>query len=327
MLLVCAVSNFSRFFRLSLFSAMLFRTAGHTDYAARQALITQDKNKYQSPKYRLVVRFSNRYVRVQVVAAEIKGDRVLCQATSQELPRYGLSIGLKNYSAAYCTGLLCARRLLKQLGLDETYPGAEEADGTFKSFNAMGEEIPAGGRDNSKNYFVEGADENDRKPFRCYLDVGIKRTSRGAKVFAAMKGASDGGLDIPHNHKRFPGYDPDTKAYDPEDLKDHIFGGHVGQFMEMMMEDDEENFKKVFKGYIDRELGAEDLEGLYESVHAAIREDPSAKKGLTFDDEGNQSSFTYKKSKKDIKKQPKKTYAQRQADIQAKKASLQAADE
>jgi len=304
------------------------RRSGHTDYAARHKLITQDKNKYQSPKYRLVVRISNRYVRVQVVAAEIKGDKVLCQASSQELPRYGLKTGLKNYAAAYATGLLCARRLLKQLGLDEMYPGAEEVDGTFKSFaldaSGAAEEIAAGQRRNSKNYYVEGVDDNDRKPFRAYLDVGIKRTTRGAKVFAAMKGASDGGMDIPHNHKRFPGYDPDTKAYDPEDLKDHIFGGHVGQFMEMMAEDDEENFKKVFKNYLDQDLGAEDLEGLYEGVHTAIREDPSAKKGLTFDANGDLSAFTFKKTGKEWKKDVKKTYAQRIADIATKKAALNA---
>lgn len=29
-----------------------------------------------------------------------------------------------------------------------------------------------------------------------------------------MKGAADGGLDVPHNEKRFPGYDRDTKSYD-----------------------------------------------------------------------------------------------------------------
>ena len=31
--------------------------AGKTDYRARLKLITQDKNKYNTPKYRLVVRF------------------------------------------------------------------------------------------------------------------------------------------------------------------------------------------------------------------------------------------------------------------------------
>merc|ERR1712029_1147892 len=33
------------------------------------------------------------------------------------------------------------------------------------------------------------------------------RTSTGAKVFGAMKGAVDGGVNIPHSGKRFPGYD------------------------------------------------------------------------------------------------------------------------
>lgn len=34
------------------------------------------------------------------------------------------------------------------------------------------------------------------------------------RVFGCMKGATDGGLDIPHNEKRFPGYDRDAKSYD-----------------------------------------------------------------------------------------------------------------
>ena len=45
----------------------------------------------------------------------------MVQANSAELPRYGLKTGLKNYAAAYCTGLLCARRLLQKVGLDEIY--------------------------------------------------------------------------------------------------------------------------------------------------------------------------------------------------------------
>jgi hypothetical protein len=35
-------------------------------------------------------------------------------------------VGLKNYSAAYCTGLLIARRVLNKLGLDEAYEGVTE---------------------------------------------------------------------------------------------------------------------------------------------------------------------------------------------------------
>lgn len=34
--------------------------------------------------------------------------------------------------------------------------------------------------------------------FRCFLDVGLARTTTGARVFGALKGAVDGGLEIPH---------------------------------------------------------------------------------------------------------------------------------
>lgn len=54
---------------------------------------------------------------------------VICSAYSHELPRYGIKVGLTNYAAAYCTGLLVARRLLQKFKLDGLYKGSEEVDG------------------------------------------------------------------------------------------------------------------------------------------------------------------------------------------------------
>jgi large subunit ribosomal protein L5e len=277
------------------------RREGKTDYRQRHKLITQDKNKYNSPKYRLVVRFSNKYVLCQVVYSEIEGDKVLCSASSSELPKYGLSVGLKNYAATYCTGLLLARRLLKQLGLDETYTGVEEPTGNVVSTKV-----------NGRTYFVEEVDE-DRKPFRCLLDVGIRNTTTGARVFAAMKGASDGGLDIPHSNKRFPGYTRDTKAYDAEVHKNRIMGEHVADYMREMEEDDEDNYKKHFSQYLEAGVEADDIEELFEKVHAAIREDPTREKKPAFT--GFDKSF---------KKAVKKTYEVRTADAKAKRAAIRA---
>jgi len=59
------------------------------------------------------------------------GDKVLCSAESEELKRFGLTAGLTNYAAAYCTGLLIARRLLKQVGLDEMYAGNDSVNGEY----------------------------------------------------------------------------------------------------------------------------------------------------------------------------------------------------
>jgi large subunit ribosomal protein L5e len=282
------------------------RREGFTDYRQRHKLITQDKNKYQSPKYRLVVRFSNRYVTVQVIYAEITGDKVLCAASSKELKKYGLEIGLKNYAAAYCTGLLCARRLLKDIGLDEVYSGVEEPTGEVVSTKG----------ENGRTYFVESLDEDGKKPFRALLDVGIKNTTTGSRIFGAMKGASDGGLDIPHSNKRFPGYSRDTKTFDAAVHKGHIMGEHIGDYMREMEEDDEENYGKHFAKYVENDIEADDLEELYEKVHAAIREDPSRDKAEPFTN-----------IDKSFKKGVKKTYEQRKADSTAKRASLRPAVE
>lgn len=43
------------------------RREGKTDYYARKRLIWQDKNKYNTPKYRFVVRLTNRDIVCQVM--------------------------------------------------------------------------------------------------------------------------------------------------------------------------------------------------------------------------------------------------------------------
>lgn len=68
------------------------RREGKTDYYARKRLIFQDKNKYNTPKYRLIVRLSNRDVTAQVAYSRIEGDRVVCAAYSHELPKYGIKV-------------------------------------------------------------------------------------------------------------------------------------------------------------------------------------------------------------------------------------------
>ena len=65
-------------------------------------------------------------------------------------------------------------------------------------------------------------------------------------MFAALKGAVDGGLDIPHSEKRFPGYDSESKELNADVHRQHIFGLHVANYMTSLQEEDEEAFKKHF---------------------------------------------------------------------------------
>ncbi|ATY66093.1 60S ribosomal L5 (CPR4) [Cordyceps militaris] len=235
------------------------RRQGKTDYYARKRLITQAKNKYNAPKYRLVVRFTNKDIIMQLVTSEISGDKVFCAAYAHELKAYGIEHGLTNWAAAYATGLLIARRALKKLGLDEDFVGVEEADGEFTLTEAA------------------ETDDGERRPFKAFLDVGLARTSTGARVFGALKGASDGGILVPHSEKRFPGYDMETKELDADTLRNYIYGGHVAEYMETLADDDEERYRGQFVKYIEDDIEAESLEELYQEAHKAIREDPFKK--------------------------------------------------
>lgn len=278
-------------------SSSYSRRAGKTDYYARKRLISQAKNKYNSPKYRLVVRFTNRKIICQIVTADLDGDKVFMAAYSDELPRYGIKHGLTNWAAAYATGLLIARRALKKLGLDEDFTGVEEPDGEFSLTEA-----------------VEGDDGEERRPFKCFLDVGLARTSTGARVFGAMKGASDGGLYIPHSENRFPGFDMETKELDAETLRKYIFGGHVAEYMETLADDDEERYKSQFSQYIDDDLEADGVEEIYSEAHARIREDPFMKDP---DAPPKKSKEEYKAESKKFK-QPKLSKEEKRQRVQAK---------
>jgi len=271
------------------------RREGKTDYQARRRMTIMDKNKYGSPKYRMCVRITNKDVIVQFIQPKIVGDHCICAAYSHELPKYGVEVGLTNYAACYATGLLAARRLLKKLGLDEAYEGCEEPDG--------------------EKFLVEH--EDGPRPFTCVLDVGLVRTTTGNRVFGALKGACDGGINIPHSEKRFPGYDRDGKELDAETHQKYIYGGHVAEYMELLEEEDPDRYQAQFSKYIEKELEGDGLKEMYEECHKKIREDP------TFEKAGGDRTS--------IEKPKKRTIEERKAAVQAKKdamrAALEAADD
>ena len=43
--------------------------------------------------------------------------------------RYGVKVGLTNYAAAYCIGLLLTRRILQKFNMDTVYEGNTNIDG------------------------------------------------------------------------------------------------------------------------------------------------------------------------------------------------------
>ena len=75
------------------------------------------------------------------------------------------------------------------------------------------------------------------------LDIGLKSPIKGSKIFAALKGAVDAGLEIPHGDFIFP-----------ED--ERIRGEHVANYAESL---DAEEVAKKFSKYFERGLNPKDL--------------------------------------------------------------------
>jgi large subunit ribosomal protein L5e len=252
------------------------RREGKTDYQARKKLCSQDRNKYATPRYRLIVRKTNKDIVAQFAKSNLDGDQVLAAAYAHELPAYGCKIGgggcgksrkkrggLTSYAAAYATGLLAARRLLKRLNMDSKYAGVKKADG--KDFNVVAPEEPSR--------------ENPR-PLTAVLDIGLARTSTGANIFGVLKGATDGGVAIPHSETRFPGAPKGKGSFDDKKHRDRIFGKHVAEYQKLLLDESDpeqyspETYDRQFSQYKAAGIKPDDIEKMWQAVHDEIRKDP-----------------------------------------------------
>ncbi len=243
------------------------RREGKTDYYQRKRLTVQRKNKYNTPKWRFVVRRTNQRIICQVVSSTVEGDKIKASADSFELKRFGLTVGLTNYSAAYCTGLLAGRRLLTVLDADNKKRNIESH--MAKEFNLVPETTGE-----YVNIEQLAEKKGTSRPFVCFLDLGLARATKGNRVFAAMKGAVDGGIHIPHSDKIFPSKNDGKKGASL--LRERIFGNHVQTYLNALAkENDKENWHcKNWQACLNSNK-VKTTEELYKKVHAAIRANPA----------------------------------------------------
>ena len=87
-------------------------------------------------------------------------------------------------------------------------------------------------------------------------DIGLKSPIRGSKVFAAVKGAADAGLNVPYGESIIP-------------TEDRINGEHIAEYAESL---DEEELNKKFSQYLARGLQPTDLPEHFEEIKNKIDE-------------------------------------------------------
>lgn len=92
------------------------------------------------------------------------------------------------------------------------------------------------------------------------LDIGLKPSIRGSKVFAALKGAVDAGLYIPHNEVVLP-------------AEERINGQHIAKYAQTL---DESELKGRFSQYLERGLSPADLPNHFEAIKKKIETEVSS---------------------------------------------------
>jgi large subunit ribosomal protein L18 len=94
---------------------------------------------------------------------------------------------------------------------------------------------------------------------KAVLDIGLKRNSKGAKVFAALKGGIDAGLEVPHGEDIFPN-------------SERLRGESIAQYAEQLSTIPEQ-YEKRFSQYLRRELKPQDLPSHFDEVRARIEKE------------------------------------------------------
>ncbi len=89
------------------------------------------------------------------------------------------------------------------------------------------------------------------------LDMGLQVNAYGGRVYAALKGVIDAGVNIPASEKIFP-----------ED--DVIHGSHIKRLAEWMKKERKEDYDNFFAGYLKAKQDPTKLDKLVDSVKGAI---------------------------------------------------------
>jgi len=92
------------------------------------------------------------------------------------------------------------------------------------------------------------------------LDIGLHHPVKGARVFAALKGALDAGLEVPYSEEILPD-------------ESRIRGEHIAKYAALLAQENPELYERRFSLYLKRGLQPEKLPEHFEEVKNKILEE------------------------------------------------------
>jgi large subunit ribosomal protein L18 len=105
--------------------------------------------------------------------------------------------------------------------------------------------------------FLCGQKAKKHKVKEAILDMGLHISVKGSRIYAALKGAIDSGLEIPHSAEALP----------PED---RIKGIHISNYAEFLKKERPQEYEKRFSDYLKGSLRPEELARHFEEIKAKL---------------------------------------------------------
>jgi large subunit ribosomal protein L18 len=92
---------------------------------------------------------------------------------------------------------------------------------------------------------------------KAVLDIGLQSPSQGGRIFAALKGIIDAGVNIPHKEDILPS-------------EERILGNHISRYAKELSSKSEEE-SHIFSKYILKGLNPQDLPSHFSSVRKRLK--------------------------------------------------------
>lgn len=94
---------------------------------------------------------------------------------------------------------------------------------------------------------------------KAILDIGLQSPTKGSRVFAALKGVVDAGIEVPCNQEKLPD-------------ENRIKGQHVADHAKQLAADNQETYQKQFSRYLAKKLSPQELPEHFTQVKEKIQE-------------------------------------------------------
>ena len=90
------------------------------------------------------------------------------------------------------------------------------------------------------------------------VDSGLRSSTKGSRLYAAVNGLVDAGLEVPHAEDVLPS-------------KERLSGGHIAAFGKLLSSRPGDSYKRLFSAYLRKSLKPEDLAGHFEQVKEQVQ--------------------------------------------------------